>query len=43
MANEEGSNKEESPMRGKVLDEKGPMRSDGEEGITQYCLPKKGM
>ena len=30
-------------MRGKVLNEEGPMRSDSEEGITQYCLPKKGM
>jgi hypothetical protein len=34
---------EESPTRGKVLDEEGPTRSDGEEGITQYCLPEKGM
>ena len=43
MPDEEGPNEEESPMRGKVLNEEGPMRSDGEEGNTQYCLPKKGM
>ena len=43
MPDEEGPNKEESLMRGKVLDEEGPTRSDGKEGITQYCLPKKGM
>ena len=43
MPNEEGPNKEESLMRGKVLDKGGPTRSDSEEGITQYCLPKKGM
>ena len=43
MPNEEGPDEEESLMRGKVLDKEGPMRSDGEEGNTQYCLPKKGM
>ena len=43
MPNEEGPNEEESLTRGKVLDKEGLMRSDCEEGITQYCLPKKGM
>jgi hypothetical protein len=43
MPNEEGPNEEESLMRGKVLNKEGLTRSDGEEGITQYCLLKKGM